>query len=180
MDDIASVNIDSVAVEPDHCHRCGTALGTCEFEGHEHPWCSNCELVLSRNPVPGIHVIVHDDDHVLLLDEPIPQHECVLSLPGGHARHDEGPKQALVRELEEETGLHAKPSDLDFLTILHAELPNVALYLITYTLHRSHVTGDLTPEAEGFEATFHPIEDILSSDRIRDSDKNRIQLALEG
>jgi 8-oxo-dGTP diphosphatase len=173
-------DIDSVAVEPDHCHRCGAAVGTCEFEGREYPWCPECDLVLSRCPVPGVHAVVHDEGAVLVLDEPIPQHEGVWSLPGGHARYDEGPKRALVRELEEETGLSADPADLEFLTILHAELPRSALYLITYELDRAAVSGELTPEFEGFEAAFVPIEEVrASSDRIRDSDLERIEQAFE-
>jgi ADP-ribose pyrophosphatase YjhB (NUDIX family) len=178
--DFDSYDIDSVAVEPDHCQRCGTEVGTCTFEGREHPWCPECELVLSRNPVPGVQVVVHDEDHVLLLDEPIPQHEGVWSLPGGHAKYDEGPKQALVRELEEETGLSADPSEPEFLTIYHAEFPNVSLYLITYALERSKVSGELTPEAEGFEVAFLPVEEVLSSpDRLRESDRERIEMALD-
>ena len=174
------VDIDSVAVAPDHCHRCGAGVGTREFEGREYPWCAECELVLSRNPVPGAHVVVHDGDRVLLLDEPIPQHEGVWSLPGGHAKHDEGPKRAAVRELEEETGLRADTADLRFLTILHAELPRVAFYLITYAVERSRVSGELAPEAEGFEAAFLSIDTVRESpDRIRESDRERIEMALE-
>ena len=169
--DFDSYDIESVAVEPDHCQRCGAELGTCTYEGREHPWCSECELVLSRNPVPGVQVVVHDEDHVLLLDEPIPQHEDVWSLPGGHAKYDEGPEEALVRELGEETGLEADPLDLEFLTIYHAEFPKSAVYLITYALDRSKVSGELTPEAEGFEVAFHPIEEVLPSDRLRESDR---------
>ncbi|WP_227354096.1 NUDIX hydrolase [Haladaptatus salinisoli] len=181
MIDPESVDIDSVAVDPDHCHRCGAELGTRTFEGREYPWCAGCELVLSRNPVPGVHVVVHDDDSVLLLDEPIPQHEGVWSLPGGHAKYDEGPKRAVVRELEEETGLRADPSNLRFLTILHAEFPRVALCLITYALERSEVSGELTPEAEGFEAAFRPLREVRASpDRIRESDLERIEMAFEG
>ena len=180
MADFEAIDIDSVAVDPDYCHRCGTAVDTTEFEGDEYPWCPSCDLVLSRNPVPGVHVVVHGDDDVLVLDEPIPQHEGVWSLPGGHAKYDEGPKEAVVRELEEETGLRADPSDLRFLTILHAEAPSVAFYLITYAVERSAVSGDLSPEADGFEATFRSRSEIQSSpDRIRDSDAERIELAFE-
>lgn len=178
---VESVDIHSVAVEPEHCHRCGAELAACEWDGREHPWCSACELVLSRNPVPGVHVVVHDDEEVLLLDEPVPQHDGVRSLPGGHARPDEGPKRAGLRELEEETGLRAEPSDLAFLTVLHAELPGIAFYLLTYELDRDRVSGTLAPEAEGFEAAFHPIDGVrASADRIRDSDLERIEMAFEG
>lgn len=173
-------DIESVAVEPDHCHRCGAAVGTCEWEGREHPCCPECEIVLSRHPVPGVHAVVHDDDHVLLLDEPIPQHEGIWSLPGGFTKYDEGPKESLLRELEEETGLHADHSDLEFLNVVHAEFPEKALYLLTYALERDDVAGELRPEDDGFEAAFHPVEVVRSSpDRIRDSDLERIEMAFE-
>ncbi|WP_411962766.1 NUDIX hydrolase [Haloferax sp. YSMS24] len=180
MVDFEAIDIDSVAVEPDYCHRCGSELGTTEFEGDDYPWCPSCDLVLSRTAVPAVHVVVHDDDTALVLDEPIPQHEGVWSLPGGHVKPDEGPREAVLRELEEETGLRAAPDDLRFLTILHAEMPTVAFYFITYALDRSAVAGELAPEADGFEATFRALEEIRSSpDRIRESDVERIELAFE-
>lgn len=175
-----SLSIDSVAVVPEYCHRCGSGLGTHEFEGTELPWCPECNTVFSRNPVPGVHLVVHDEDSVLVLDEPIPQHEGVLSLPGGHARPDEGPKEAVVRELAEETDLQADPADLRFVTTLHAELPEVAFYLLTYAVERSKVTGDLTPEFEDGEAYFASLDELRANpDRIRDNDLDRIEQAVE-
>lgn len=180
MDDITDIDIESVAVEPDHCHRCGAGVGTRRFEGRELHWCQSCDLLLSRCPIPGVHVVVHDDTDVLLLDEPIPQHEGLWSLPGGHATPEEGPKAAGVRELGEETGLVADPADLRFLTIHHAEFPEVALYLITYAVNRANVDGELAPEAEGFEVGYRSLETIRSSpDQIRDSDVERIEMALD-
>jgi ADP-ribose pyrophosphatase YjhB (NUDIX family) len=174
-------DIDSVAVEPDCCHRCGTAVEFREWEGRETPWCPNCDVVLSRNPVAGVHVVVHDEERVLVLDEPIPQHEGLLSLPGGFAKPGEGPKEAGLRELEEETGLRGDPADLRFLTVHHAETPDAALYLLTYALRRSDVAGRPTPEFDDGEARFEPIADLgASPDRIRDSDLKRIELAFDG
>ncbi|QKY20576.1 NUDIX hydrolase [Halolamina sp. CBA1230] len=173
-------DIESVAVEPDHCHRCGAEVGTTQWEGREHPWCPECDLVLSRHPVPAVHTVVHDDDTVLLLDEPIPQQEGVLSLPGGYTKYDEEPRVSALRELEEETSLRADPADLEFLTIYHAEFPQSSLYFITYALARSDAAGDLTPEDEGFEAAFRPVEEVFADDApLRDSDQERIRMALE-
>lgn len=178
--DVEAFDIDSVAVEPDYCHRCGAELGTCTMEGRTHPWCADCRHVLAQNPVPGVHVVVHDDARVLLLDEPIPQHEGLLSLPGGHARHDEGPRQTAVRELAEETGLTADPADLRFLTVLDAVVGDVGLWLLTYALDRSAVDGDLRPEADGFEAAFYRVDALSAPDRLRESDLGRIRLAFDG
>lgn len=178
--DVDAYDIDSVAVPPDYCHRCGGELAACTVEGRELPWCPDCELALARQPVPGVHVVVHDGERVLVLDEPIPQHEGLLSLPGGHAQPHEGPRVAVARELEEETGLRVDPADLSFVTILHAEFPGLAYYLITYAAPRSATTGALRPEAEGFRAEFRRVAELRASpDRIRENDLERIALALE-
>ncbi|WP_440991068.1 NUDIX domain-containing protein [Haloarchaeobius baliensis] len=175
------MDIDSIAVVPEYCHRCGGEVETTEWEGDEHPWCPDCDTVLSRHPVPGTHIVVYDEERVLMLDEPIPQHEGFLSLPGGFAKYDDGPKEAGLRELEEETGLTGDPDDLSFVTVLHAEFPSTSLYLLTYAVHRSNVSGELRGEAEGFEAAFHPLEEVLSAtERVRDSDQKRIGLAVDG
>lgn len=173
--------IESVAVEPDHCPRCGTAVETSEFEGRETPWCPECDLLLSQNAIAAVQVIVHDGDRVLLLDEPLPQNEGVLSLPGGFAKYDEGPKEALVRELQEETGLVASPSELAYLTTYHADFGNAGIYFLTYTLERSVTADELTPEFEGGDVVFRPVEDVLSmTDRTRESDRRRIEMATSG
>lgn len=172
--------IQSVAVAPDHCPRCGTEVETRAFEGRDTSWCPDCDLLLSQNPVAAVQGIVLDGDRVLVLDEPIPQAAGIVSLPGGFARYDEGPEAALARELEEETGLRADPSDLTFLTTYHADLDEFGIYFLTYTLERSATAGELTAEFDGGEIAFRPVEDVLSlGDRIRESDRRRIEMAVE-
>jgi ADP-ribose pyrophosphatase YjhB (NUDIX family) len=173
-------DIESVAVEPDHCPQCGVEVQTNEFEGREVPWCPECDLLLSQNAIAAVQVIVRDGDRVLLLDEPIPQNEGVLSLPGGFARYDEGPREALVRELEEETGLSADPSDPEYLTTYHADLGDAGIYFLTYTLDRSATSGDLSPEFEAGDIAFRPVGEISAmTDRTRESDRRRIEMAME-
>lgn len=180
MERVDPGDIQSVAVEPEYCPRCGTAVETRPFEGRDTPWCPDCDLLLSQNPVAAVQGIVLDGDRVLVLDEPIPQAEGMVSLPGGFARYDEGPAAALVRELEEETGLRADPADLSYLTTHHADLEALGIYFLTYTLERSATAGTLTAEFEGGEIAFRPVEEILTlGDRIRESDKERIEMAMD-
>ena len=103
-------DIESVAVDIDYCHQCGTTVEPRELKGREMDWCDECEHYLSRIPVLVVHVVVHDDEWVLVLDEPIPQHEGLWSLLGGFASHDEPPRSAGLRELEEETALRGGSS----------------------------------------------------------------------
>ena len=174
-------DIEPVAVEPDYCGRCGTALETAEWEGSEHPYCPSCKRLLSRAPVAGAHVVVRDGDRALVLDEPVPGHDGVLSLPGGWADPGEGPKEAAARELGEGTGLRVAPEALSFVTIVHAEFPDAALYLITYTVERARTAGDLRPEAGDVELAFRSPEELGNAgERLRESDRDRVESAFEG
>ena len=180
MEDYDRFDIYSVAQDPTYCPQCGRRVTTRQFDAGRMDWCERCETVFSRNPLAAVHVVVRDGARVLLLDEPIPQHDGVLSLPGGYARHDEHPSETAARELEEETGLRADPEDLRLLTVVHAELEDVAFYFVTYAVDRDRVEGDLTPEFEGFEARFHPVADLRANpDQIRENDLERVGLAFE-
>lgn len=171
-------DVDTVLVEPEYCHRCGSALESGTFEGTAVPWCPDCDLAFTRKPVPVVQALVHDDDSVLMLDEPIPQAEGVWTFPGGHVTHDEGPRASLVRELREETGLSAAADDLDFLTIYHNEIPDRSFYLITYAIEYGETTGEIRTEGEEFVAQFRSVATIRSSDRVRDSDRERAERLL--
>lgn len=172
--------IMSVAVEPDYCPNCGTEVETGEFEGREAPRCPACDLLFSQNAVAAVQVIVRDGDQVLLLDEPIPQSEGLLTLPGGFAKYDEGPREAAVRELAEETGLEAAPSALSYLTTYHANLGTSGIYFLTYTLDRAAADGELAAEFPDGEVAFHPVREVASmTDQVRESDRERIELAVE-
>lgn len=181
MEEFEPAAIDPVAVDPDYCHRCGTSLGTREFDGRERGWCPECERLLSRNPVPGLQVVVRDGERVLLLDERLSP-DGLWNLPGGHAEPEEGPRRALLRELEEETGLRADPSALSLLTVYHVESADLdhAYYVVTYTLARADAAGDLRPGAEVADLRFWPAEEVLESpQRTRESDRDRIATAFE-
>ena len=180
MEDYDEFPIYSVAVDPTYCPQCGSEVGSREFDAGPMLWCDTCEMVFSRNPLSAVHVVVKDGEDVLVLDEPIPQHEGVWSLPGGHAGYDEGPREAAVRELEEETNLVADPDALSLVTVYHAETPKTAFHVATYALEARAATGEIEPEAEGFAVRSVPVDEVLAAtDRIRDSDRERIAMAFD-
>lgn len=49
-----------------------------------------------------------DDDRVVILHEQQPRHKARIAFPGGHIDRGEGPFEAAVRELQEETGMKFK------------------------------------------------------------------------
>ncbi len=100
------------------------------------------------------------------------------NLPGGHARPREGPREATCREPAEETGLGADPVDLTLSTVYHGENPRT---VVTYALARADADGAVEASEDVADAAFWPAAEALASpERIRDSDRERIETLFEG
>jgi 8-oxo-dGTP pyrophosphatase MutT (NUDIX family) len=76
-------------------------------------------MVRPGTPV-GVHVLVERGGRILML------RRCgtgffdgLYSLPGGHVEPGESLRRAAVRELVEETGVHAEVEALDYLGVVH-------------------------------------------------------------
>lgn len=67
---------------------------------------------LYRNPVFGVDGIVIQDGRVLLIERGNEPFAGMYALPGGFMDHGETSEEAVVREVEEETGLRAEVLDL--------------------------------------------------------------------
>ncbi|QKY20692.1 NUDIX hydrolase [Halolamina sp. CBA1230] len=119
-----------IAVDADYCPLCGAAVEHREVDGRERAYCPNCERVLWRTAVPSVAVAVvdvdesrrdssasqtqsDDGDRVCCIRRGQPPAEGAWALPGGHPEHDEPLAEGAARELEEETGLHVDPDDLE-------------------------------------------------------------------
>ena len=64
-----------------------------------------------RQRVAAYAVIVRDDQILLSRLSPMVTHEELWTLPGGGLDHGEDPRDAVIREIHEETGLDAEVSD---------------------------------------------------------------------
>jgi 8-oxo-dGTP diphosphatase len=119
------------------CPDCGGPLDPEEIHGRRRPHCPACGFVQWRNPGVGVAGIVMEDDVVRLLGattiragledpawEPVPGEGRVLlvrrrqsrhpgwCLPCGWVEYDEEIREALARELFEETGLDVQPGPI--------------------------------------------------------------------
>lgn len=67
-----------------------------------------------HTPVPAAGVAVVDvaSDRVLLVERGEPPNAGAWALPAGHTELGEGPAEAAIRELREETALETTPADL--------------------------------------------------------------------
>ena len=64
-----------------------------------------------RQRVAAYAVIVRDDAILLSRLSPLVTREQLWTLPGGGLDHGENPRDAVIREIHEETGQHADVSD---------------------------------------------------------------------
>jgi hydroxymethylpyrimidine/phosphomethylpyrimidine kinase len=101
----------SFYLAPRFCCRCGSGLSATE-PATPHLTCLSCGTVHYRNPLPGVTVLLHDGERVLLVRRAKPPSEGELCLPGGFLETGETFEECGKRELLEETGLTAEEFEL--------------------------------------------------------------------
>jgi ADP-ribose pyrophosphatase YjhB (NUDIX family) len=99
--------------EWNYCGTCGAPLAPGHDGERERPYCAACNRFYYRNPVPACCVFVRDPAGALLFAlramEPGRGRWC---LPGGFMEANETAEQCALRELREETALHAASARL--------------------------------------------------------------------
>jgi 8-oxo-dGTP diphosphatase len=130
-----------------HCPLCGSGLGRAQVEGRERVRCSDCAFVLYENPsCAAAGVVVDPRGRVLLVRRAIEPFQGQWALPAGYQEVDEGPANAAIREVLEESGIQVeilRLIDLLFLPGQRVKPANLAVYLcrpIGGELRRGHDT----------------------------------------
>ena len=92
-------------LEMNCCPCCGHALIDQFLFGRVRRKCPNCGFVFFRDPKVAAGVLAEQDGKALLVKRLYEPHIGAWALPAGFVEIDEGPVQAALRELTEETGL---------------------------------------------------------------------------
>lgn len=87
------------------CPQCGNALAQVNDNGHQFPGCIACKFTHYNNPVPVVATIVPVEDKIVLVQRKYDPQKGGWCLPCGFVDQYEAPKDAAIREVEEETGL---------------------------------------------------------------------------
>ncbi|HEY1120898.1 MAG TPA: GNAT family N-acetyltransferase [Haloferula sp.] len=97
------------------------------------------------------YALIHEDDRILLcrLSNQVPRWEGYWTLPGGGIEFGEEPAVAMVREVEEETGLQVRMTSLAGADSIHRTSEDEDFHGIRIVYHVEVTGGTLTHETEG-------------------------------
>jgi 8-oxo-dGTP diphosphatase len=98
--------------QPAFCPSCGGSLVHEQRDGRPRPVCPSCGFIVYLNPVPSVAAILSREGRVLLVKRNIDPGRGYWCLPGGFIEAGESPQDAVVREVEEETGFRCRPLGL--------------------------------------------------------------------
>lgn len=167
----------------EYCPDCGRKLTTRPHEGDQQPYCEACDRMFWEQPIPCADTAVIDGDQMLLIKRAHSPHEGTWTLPGGFIDVDESPREAAVRELQEETSVIVDPADLILFDTCNLATPvgwhNI---IISFAIPSEKTTGQLSPRTDAQDARFWSLDELLHSDeklRPTSVDETRIRAALE-
>lgn len=119
-----------------YCPRCSAKLTLQNRQGRERPVCSECDYIFYFDPKVAVLALVLQEDKVLLIQRAFNPGKGKWACPAGFVEHDEDPADAVLRELEEETGFQGKITAL--LEVFPRKDKGIADIVIAYTVE---ITG---------------------------------------
>lgn len=130
-------------------------LSTVELPDQKY---SKREIVLHDNAVAV--VAIHDDKILLVKQYRISVDKIIYEVPAGMIEHDENPKDAALRELEEETGYRAK--NIEYLTEFYSTPGFCTEKLSIFYAKDLEFVGQNLDEGENLEVVEMPLEEVMS------------------
>jgi len=117
-------------------------------------------------PIPGVAGVTIDGSRVLLSVRGKAPSEGKWGLPGGAVEVGETVKEAVVREILEETGVTVKPVKLItvFDSIHRDEDDGVRYHYILFEYLCEYVSGEVTPSSDAPDARWVEFSDLDSID----------------
>lgn len=144
-------------LEMNYCPCCGHALEDRFVFGRVRRKCPACGFIFFRDPKVAAGVLAEKDHQVLLVRRLYEPHVGDWALPAGFVEIDEGPVQAALRELTEETGLIGKITGV--VGTYHVESdPRGSIVMILY--HAQVVGGELIAGDDAQEVRFFEADNL--------------------
>lgn len=143
-----------------YCPRCAGPMVEQQVEGRNRPVCSECGLVIYRNPKVAAGVITVSDGKIALVRRAMNPSKGLWVFPGGYVDAGECVEDAARREVWEETGLTVRLERM--LGVYSRDGDDVVL--VVYTGQVS--AGTLCAGDEELEAAWFGPDDIPPADQL--------------
>lgn len=132
------------------CPLCGAELKEAVLDGVTRMHCvqPDCGFVFYQNPIPAAGAIIVEDDKLLLVRRAHPPKIGWWCLPAGFMEWKEHPRETVVREVREETGLRIE-LDAFFDVYSGSDDPRSNAILLLYLAHV--IEGELQPGDDASE-----------------------------
>ncbi|MFJ9639424.1 NUDIX domain-containing protein [Streptomyces sp. NPDC101178] len=148
-------------VKDSHCSTCGAPYTALTAPGTWPRTCPRCGATAYRNPLPVavalLPVTGPSATGLVVITRTIEPRKGGTALPGGFVDHAEDWRQAVVRELHEETGIEAAAEDVRLADVLS----DTAGHLLVFGLLPPRPLTSLPPsvptdETSGYEILYAP------------------------
>lgn len=142
----------------DYCPRCGHPLTDAVRFGKTRRVCKACGFVHFRDPKVAAVVFITDAGRVLMVRRAVDPQMGKWALPAGYIDYGEDPREAAVREVQEETGLEVRISRL--IDVLGPDSRQEGPASIVLLFEAEVVGGRLEAQDDVDRAAFLAAEDI--------------------
>jgi ADP-ribose pyrophosphatase YjhB (NUDIX family) len=144
-------------LELNFCPCCGAPMTDRFVFGRTRRACTACGFVFFREPKLAVGALVEQDGRVLLVRRAVDPKLGYWCLPAGYVEYDEGPVEAALREVKEETGLVVRVTGLMAAFHVRSDPRGMGIILIYCAVPEG---GTLAPGDDASEARFFAPEEL--------------------
>ena len=112
------------------CPICGKPLQKSIIDDHPRGTCPDCSYVNWGEFSLGVGGVLWHNNKVLLVQRENNPGKGMWTIPGGYVDHEESIGEAIIREIQEETGIKAKPLSIIALRDRPAEKHNTYIIFL--------------------------------------------------
>jgi len=140
-----------------YCPYCSEKLTSKPEHDVLRDYCGHCEKFFYDNPLPVVSSIVVNDRKVLLVKRKIEPSKGEWCLPMGFAETGESIEAAALRELQEESGIFGKITDLVDVVSGYSKMYGDLIF-ITFEVER--IGGKVSPGDDAEEAAYFSFDEM--------------------
>lgn len=139
------------------CPTCGAPMMDRFVFGRTRRACSACGFIFFREPKLAVGALVEQAGQVLLVRRAVDPKRGYWCLPAGYVEYDEGPVEAVIREVKEETGVMIRVYELLAAYHVRSDPRGMGVILV---YRAAPAGGKLAPGDDASEAAYFAPDEL--------------------